>query len=80
MLRWRRFKIFKLQRQPHGKNAPTRFQTGKPFRSLLETIPEADTLADYCNSVEAFRKHRPAATGKLADHVRLLDELVWEEI
>ena len=47
------------------------------FRSLLATIPEADALADYCNSLEAFRKHRPTATGKLADYVRLLDELVW---
>jgi ATP-dependent helicase/nuclease subunit A len=59
-----------------GKHADT-ILNWPALRSLLETIPEADTLADYCNSIQAFRKHRPTATGKLADHVRLLDELVW---
>jgi ATP-dependent helicase/nuclease subunit A len=47
------------------------------FRSFVNIIPEADTLADYCNEIEAFRKHRPDARGDLTDHVRLLDELVW---
>jgi len=47
------------------------------FRSFLKTIPEADTLADYCNAVEGFRKPRPTASGKLTEQVKLLDELVW---
>jgi ATP-dependent helicase/nuclease subunit A len=49
------------------------------FRSSLDAIPEHDTLADYCNSIEAFRKHRPSAAGRLKDHVRVLDELVWAD-
>ena len=47
------------------------------FRSFLEDIPEHETLADYCNSIDEFRKFRPDARGALTDHVRLLDELVW---
>ena len=47
------------------------------FRSFLNAIPEADTLADYCNEVETFREPRPTASGKLTELVRLLDDLIW---
>ncbi|HTG95407.1 MAG TPA: UvrD-helicase domain-containing protein [Pyrinomonadaceae bacterium] len=47
------------------------------FRSFIQTIPEAEALADYCNRVEAFRTYRLDARGALKDHVRRLDDLVW---
>ena len=47
------------------------------FRSFIKTIPESETLADYCNEVQAFRNYRLDARGNLKDYVRRLDELVW---
>ena len=52
------------------------WSTLEPF---LHTIPEPDTLADYCRAVEGFRSLRPQARGDLAPHVKALDELVWEK-
>ena len=47
------------------------------FRDSLGQIPEYETLASYCQMVERFREHRPAARGNLADHIKTLDELIW---
>jgi ATP-dependent helicase/nuclease subunit A len=49
------------------------------FRDLLQTIPEHETLADYCRRVEAFRDLRPDARGDLAAAVKVLDPLVWDK-
>lgn len=46
---------------------------------LLQTIPAPESLADYCRTVEGFRKVRPQARGDFTNHVRALDELVWEK-
>jgi ATP-dependent helicase/nuclease subunit A len=48
-------------------------------RHLLQAIPSAGNLADYCRAVEAFRSLRPPARGALADPVKALDELIWEK-
>ena len=44
---------------------------------LLKTIPEHETLADFCRLVENFRAHRPQARASVADHVKNIDTLVW---
>jgi ATP-dependent helicase/nuclease subunit A len=49
------------------------------FRSIISTIPDADSLADYCRAVEGFRKVRPTALGNLKEMVQKLDQLVWGE-
>jgi len=49
------------------------------FRELLKTIPEHDTLADYCHNVDGFRALRPGLRAPVLDQVKLLDELVWEK-
>jgi ATP-dependent helicase/nuclease subunit A len=49
------------------------------FRDLLATVPEHETLADYCRQVEAFREVRPAARSDFAEMVKVLDSLVWEK-
>ena len=49
------------------------------FKSVIQTIPDADNLADYCRAVESFRKVRPTASGNLKELVIKLDELVWEK-
>jgi len=48
-------------------------------RKYLDRIPEHETLAEFCQAVELFRELRPSARGNLADHVRTLDELIWEK-
>ena len=47
------------------------------FRPVIEVIPQPDKLADYCRAVEAFRRVRPSAQGKVKSHVVALDELLW---
>jgi ATP-dependent helicase/nuclease subunit A len=47
------------------------------MRSSLQTIPDHESLADYCRTVEAFRNVRPAAQGDLKPHVQALDDLIW---
>ncbi|MCM3905112.1 MAG: UvrD-helicase domain-containing protein [Pyrinomonadaceae bacterium] len=49
------------------------------LQSLVHSIPEPDGLADYCRSVESFRKLRPSASGLIKPHVTALDELLWEK-
>ena len=49
------------------------------FRDLLQTIPEHETLADYCRRVEAFRELRPDARGNFAESVKTLDSFIWEK-
>ncbi len=49
------------------------------FQSLVQGIPEPDGLADYCRTVDSFRKLRPQARGDLKPHVAALDELIWEK-
>ncbi len=46
-------------------------------QKLLKTIPEHETLADFCRLVETFRNLRPQARPPVADHVKALDALVW---
>src|ERR1700752_364338 len=48
------------------------------FRSFLATIPEHETLADYCRTIESFHAHRPQARPPVAEQVKLLDEFVWK--
>src|ERR1700730_88926 len=47
------------------------------LRPLIHTIPEPETLADYCRAVEGFRKLRPAARSPIAEQVKALDALLW---
>ena len=47
------------------------------FRDLLATIPEHETLADYCRQIETFREVRPPARSDFAELVKVLDSLVW---
>jgi ATP-dependent helicase/nuclease subunit A len=49
------------------------------LRPLLQTIPEPETLADYCRAVEGFRNLRPQARGELKPYVNAVDELLWEK-
>ena len=49
------------------------------LRPLIHTIPEPETLADYCRAVEGFRKLRPPARSPIAEHVKALDALLWEK-
>ena len=49
------------------------------LRPLIHTIPEPETLADYCRGVEGFRKLRPAARSPIAEQVKALDALLWEK-
>ena len=49
------------------------------LRELLKTIPEHDTLADYCHCIDGFRSLRPSLRAPVVDQVKLLDELVWEK-
>ena len=49
------------------------------LRPLIHTIPEPETLADYCRAVEGFRKLRPAARSPIAEQVKALDTLLWEK-
>src|ERR1041385_8282483 len=46
-------------------------------KKSLTSIPSHETLADYCRVVETFRDPRPALRGALAEHVKVLDELIW---
>ena len=46
-------------------------------KKSLTSIPSHETLADYCRVVETFRDPRPALRGAVADHVKVLDELIW---
>lgn len=46
-------------------------------RKHLTSIPEHETLADYCRLVDGFRDPRPALRGSVADQVRALDDLIW---
>ncbi|HET7113830.1 MAG TPA: 3'-5' exonuclease, partial [Pyrinomonadaceae bacterium] len=49
-------------------------------RKLLQTIPSHETLADYCRRIGDFREQlRPAARSPIADHVKVIDTLVWEK-
>src|SRR3984893_448003 len=48
------------------------------LRPLIHTIPEPETLADYCRGVEGFRKLRPAARSPIAEQVKALDAVLWE--
>jgi ATP-dependent helicase/nuclease subunit A len=48
------------------------------LRSLIQAIPAAENLADYCRAVEAFRGVRPPARGTLTAPVQALDKLLWE--
>jgi len=47
------------------------------FRELLQQIPEHDTLADYCQTIDSFRNLRPGLRGSVVEQVKVLDELVW---
>ena len=47
------------------------------FRSSLKQIPEHETLAQYCQTIERFRELRPQKRGNLVDHISELDELIW---
>jgi len=49
------------------------------FRTFVRKIPEISDLADYCRTVEGFRKVRPKAMGNLKEHVQALDTLVWDK-
>jgi ATP-dependent helicase/nuclease subunit A len=49
------------------------------FRMFINKIPDINELADYCRTVESFRKVRPKAMGSLKEHVQALDTLVWEK-
>ncbi|HLE62955.1 MAG TPA: UvrD-helicase domain-containing protein [Pyrinomonadaceae bacterium] len=46
---------------------------------LIQAIPTAEHLADYCRAIEAFRRLRPQARGNLAVPVTALDELLWKK-
>ncbi len=48
------------------------------FRTTVATVPNVEGLADYCRSVESFRKFRPSASGNLKPYVHALDSLIWE--
>jgi ATP-dependent helicase/nuclease subunit A len=65
---------------PGARNSQATVLSNWPdIRSFLANIPEHDTLADYCNAIEQFREIRPRAVGPLTDHIRQLDELVWDK-
>src|SRR3989442_3173670 len=65
---------------PAARASQTEVSSAWPgLRTLLQTIPEPEGLADYCRAVEAFRNLRPAARGDLKPYVNALDELVWEK-
>ena len=65
---------------PAGRDNQAQVSSGwLDLRPLIHTIPEPDTLADYCRAVEGFRKLRPQARAPIADHVRALDTLLWEK-
>lgn len=49
------------------------------LQPLLQTIPEPETLADYCRAVESFRNLRPQARAELKPYVNAVDELLWEK-
>jgi ATP-dependent helicase/nuclease subunit A len=48
-------------------------------QDLFRNLPSHETLADYCRTVESFRSYRPQQRPPLADHVGVLDELIWSE-
>jgi ATP-dependent helicase/nuclease subunit A len=47
------------------------------IQQLVQTIPSHETLADFCRDVESFRDHRPQARPPLAEHINVVDELIW---
>jgi len=49
------------------------------LRPIIETIPDASNLADYCRAVENFRELRPQARGDLKPLVNAVDALLWED-
>ncbi|HKR62053.1 MAG TPA: 3'-5' exonuclease, partial [Pyrinomonadaceae bacterium] len=49
------------------------------FRDFVAIIPKVDLLADYCRTVEGFRKYRPQARDELKPYVQALDGLIWEK-
>jgi ATP-dependent exoDNAse (exonuclease V) beta subunit len=49
------------------------------LRPLISSVPEVETLADYCRAVEGFRRARPQARGDLKEYVQALDSLVWDK-
>jgi ATP-dependent helicase/nuclease subunit A len=49
------------------------------LRSDIGALPSVEALADYCRTIEDFRKVRPSAAGALKEHVQTLDTLVWEK-
>ncbi|HET6862168.1 MAG TPA: UvrD-helicase domain-containing protein, partial [Pyrinomonadaceae bacterium] len=49
------------------------------LREFLKSIPEHDTLADYCQTIDGFRTLRPGLRAPVVEQVKVLDELVWEK-
>ncbi|HZE72980.1 MAG TPA: UvrD-helicase domain-containing protein [Pyrinomonadaceae bacterium] len=49
------------------------------LKSVLNTIPEVENLADYCRAIESFRDVRPHARGPVTHQVKALDELLWNK-
>ncbi len=47
------------------------------FRSYVDKIPEHETLAEFCQMVEALREHRPPRRPPFAEHLDILDEIFW---
>jgi ATP-dependent exoDNAse (exonuclease V) beta subunit len=54
-------------------------ETWPNFQAFINKIPDISDLAEYCRTVEGFRKVRPKAMGSLKEHVQALDTLVWEK-
>ena len=49
------------------------------LRPIIEAVPDAEQLADYCRAVESFREQRPQARAELKPYVNDIDELIWEK-
>jgi ATP-dependent helicase/nuclease subunit A len=51
-------------------------ETWTSTREILETMPQHDTLAEYCSKIESLRQFRPDKTA-IGDLSSTIDELLW---